>query len=253
MIVRSWKFVARWALFGLGLAVVALACRVDPATTTSSDLALEPTVEPTPTVEPLGNGGPVMLALDTSLSMLADDAEPTRFGGAQQAVSAFLDEAPADLPIGLVSFHGIATLQVAPTTDRAVIRSTIANLELDEATAVGEAIFTGLESLQSFSISQDAGTPLGQIVVVSDGETTVGRPDGAAINEAQLAGVPVSTIVFGTDAGVIPVPESDVPVPVPINEEALALIAEGTGGEFFAATTTPELVEILTAIAERLG
>jgi Ca-activated chloride channel family protein len=244
MIVRSWKFVARWALFGLGLAVVALACRVDPATTTSSDLALEPTVEPTPTVEPLGNGGPVMLALDTSLSMLADDAEPTRFGGAQQAVSAFLDEAPADLPIGLVSFHGIATLQVAPTTDRAVIRSTIANLELDEATAVGEAIFTGLESLQSFSISQDAGTPLGQIVVVSD---------GAAINEAQLAGVPVSTIVFGTDAGVIPVPESDVPVPVPINEEALALIAEGTGGEFFAATTTPELVEILTAIAERLG
>lgn len=237
----------------LCLVAVTLGCSVDTAGDVAAAAATEPSVGPTTIVEEPAEPIAIMVALDTSLSMLAEDAEPNRFGGAQQAINAFLDEAPAEFYIGLVSFHGIATLEVAPTRDRAVVRSAIENLELDEATAIGEAIFTSLETLGAFAVEYGSDAPPGHILVLSDGETTVGRPDAAAIEQAQAERIPVSTIVFGTDAGTIQVPESDLPVPVPINDANLAEIANETGGDFRAATTTPELVEILTELAQRLG
>jgi len=195
----------------------------------------------------------IMLAIDTSLSMQAEDVVPSRIDGAKEAATTFLDEVPEQINVGLVSFNGIANVRVPPTTNRAAVRSAIQGLDLGEATAIGEAIFASIESLESFIVEFEGDAPPARIVLMSDGETTVGRPDAAAIDRARLAGITVSTIAFGTDGGVIEIPEDPRPIPVPVNEDALAVIADGTGGEFFEAATTDELTAIYTDIGSAVA
>ncbi|MBT6443727.1 MAG: VWA domain-containing protein [Acidimicrobiaceae bacterium] len=195
----------------------------------------------------------IMLAIDTSLSMQAEDVVPSRIDGAKEAATTFLEEVPEEINIGLVSFNGIATVRVPPTTNRAAVRSAIQGLDLGEATAIGEAIFASIDSLETFITEFEGDVPPARIVLMSDGETTVGRPDAAAVDRARLAGITVSTIAFGTDGGVIEIPEDPRPIPVPVNEDALAEIADGTGGEFHEAATTDELTEIYTDIGSAVA
>lgn len=195
----------------------------------------------------------VILAIDTSLSMQAEDVQPSRIEGAKQAATAFLEEVPPQINVGLVSFNGIATVRVPPTQNRAAVRTAIQSLDLGEATGIGEAIFASLSTLQAFITEFEGDAPPARIVLMSDGETTVGRPDAAGIDAARLAGIPISTIAFGTDAGMIELPEDPNPIPVPINEDALEAIAEGTGGEFYEAATTEELTEIYTDIGSAVA
>jgi Ca-activated chloride channel family protein len=195
----------------------------------------------------------VILAIDTSLSMQAEDVAPSRIDGAKEAATSFLDDIPPEINVGLVSFNGIASVRVPPTTNRAAVRAAIQALDLGEATAIGEAIFAGLDALQSFIVEFDGDAPPGRIVLMSDGETTVGRPDAQAVDAARAAGIAVSTIAFGTDEGVILLPEDPRPIPVPVNEQALAEIADGTGGEFFEAATTDELTAIYADIGSAVA
>lgn len=190
----------------------------------------------------------IVLAIDTSLSMLAEDVDPSRIDGAKEAATAFLDEVPAEINVGLVSFNGIASVRVPPTQNRAAVRSSIQSLELGEATAIGSAIIAAIDSLEDFLADFESDAPPARIVLMSDGETTVGHPDEVAIDRALAAGIEVSTIAFGTDRGVITLPENPTPIAVPVNERALAEIADGTGGEFFEAATTEQLTEIYTDI-----
>jgi len=196
----------------------------------------------------------VILAIDTSLSMQAEDVSPSRIDGAKAAATAFIDEVPSQINVGLVSFNGIASVRVPPTQNRAAVRSAIQSLDLGEATAIGEAIFAGLSTLDDFIVEFDgeAGPPA-RIVLMSDGETTVGRPDAAAVEAARAAGISVSTIAFGTDQGVIELPDNPTPIRVPVNERALAEIADGTGGEFFEASSTEELTAIYTDIGSAVA
>ncbi|MDH5236430.1 MAG: VWA domain-containing protein, partial [Acidimicrobiia bacterium] len=60
----------------------------------------------------------VVLAIDTSLSMMADDVSPSRIDAAKSAAIEFLADVPEQVNLGLVSFNGTATVRVAPTTDR---------------------------------------------------------------------------------------------------------------------------------------
>ena len=220
--------------------------------------------EPAAVTEVPSERATVILAIDTSLSMQAEDVSPSRIDGAKEAATAFLDEVPEQINVGLVSFNGIASVRVPPTTNRAAVRAAIQALDLGEATAIGEAIFAGLASLDDFipdpiddpdneNVEPGFDQIPGRIVLMSDGETTVGRPDEAAVEAAQAAGIPVSTIAFGTDRGVIEIPDDPVPIPVPVNEAALAEIARGTGGEFFEAATTAELTEIYTDIGSAVA
>lgn len=209
--------------------------------------------EPAAVTEVPSERATIMLAIDTSLSMQAEDVDPSRIDGAKEAATTFLEEVPAEINVGLVSFNGIASVRVPPTTNRAAVRSAIQALDLGEATAIGEAIFASIESLEAFITEFDGDAPPARIVLMSDGETTVGRPDAAAVDRARLAGISVSTIAFGTDGGVIEIPEDPRPIPVPVNEDALAEIADGTGGEFFEAATTDELTEIYTDIGSAVA
>jgi Ca-activated chloride channel homolog len=194
----------------------------------------------------------IVLTIDTSLSMDADDVEPNRIEAAKQAAVAFLDRLPRTINVGLVSFHGIARVDVPPTTDRARVRSAILGLDLGEGTAIGEAIFASLDTLENVPEPTDAEEPVpGRIVVLSDGETTVGRSNQEAVEAAVEAEIPVSTIAFGTQSGEIEIDGERVPVAV--NEQALEDIADSTSGSFYTAVTEAELTEVYEDIGSSIG
>jgi Ca-activated chloride channel family protein len=185
----------------------------------------------------------IMLAIDTSRSMQADDVSPTRFDSAKQAATTFVEELPDTINVGLVAFNGVASVRVPPTTNHDAVIGSIASMQLGDATAIGEAIFACLDTLAQ--LADEAGDPPpAAIVVMSDGETTVGRPNEDAVAAAQQAGLRVSTIAFGTDDGIIFLPDQPAPIAVPVNGPELEAIADATGGEFFEAASTAELTNV---------
>lgn len=201
----------------------------------------------------------VIIAIDVSLSMEAHDVSPTRLEAAQEAAVRFTQELPPTLNVGVVSFAGTASVLVTPTQDRGPVIRAIEGLQLAESTAIGEAIFTSLDALQNVPADETGELPPARIVLLSDGETTVGRPDFEAVTAAQVAEVPVSTIAFGTPAGFIvyddpatSAVESET-IPVPVGEDNLRRIAEETTGAFFTASTLEELDEVYENIGSAIG
>ncbi|MGH9001137.1 MAG: VWA domain-containing protein [Acidimicrobiia bacterium] len=191
----------------------------------------------------------VIVAIDNSDSMAATDVAPDRITAAVAAATAFVDDLPSSFSVGLVTASGTPQVLVPPTTDHQVVQRALGGLELHPNTALGEAIFTSLASVPS-SGEPNGGdtTPAATVVLLSDGTTTSGRPDEAAVAAAVEAGVPVSTIAFGTDDPGVAVESQGVTVPVPVDESALRRIAEGTGGTFFNADSTDALHRVYAEI-----
>lgn len=194
----------------------------------------------------------VVLAIDTSLSMEADDVEPTRLSVAQEAARAFVADLPPELNVGLVTFNGTTSVAVPPGRDRDALTQAIDALELGEGTAIGDAVFTALDAIADAPQGDGDETAPARIVVMSDGETTRGRPDSEGATAAAEAGVPVDTIAFGTADGTIldPLGETE---PVPVAPEPLAEIAATTGGTTFEADSLDELAEVYADIGSVVG
>ena len=171
----------------------------------------------------------VMLAIDVSLSMQADDVAPNRLEAAQEAAKQFVGELPESYNLGLVSFAKSANVLVPPTKDRAAVTTAIDGLVLAEATATGEAVFTCLEAIRSVPADGAAGIPPARIVLLSDGFRTSGRSvEEAPRPPRRRRNVPVSTIAFGTDTGQVDI--GGQLQRVPVDRLALAELAETTEG-----------------------
>jgi Ca-activated chloride channel homolog len=196
----------------------------------------------------------VVMAVDVSLSMQATDIEPDRFRAMQTAAKEFVDVLPERINLGLVSFAGTATTVVPPTTDRLQVSNAIDNLDLAESTAIGEAIFTSLTAVENFQSTVETRgeePPPARIVLLSDGTNTVGRENTQAIDAARAAGVPVSTIAFGTDYGTLDL-EGEI-VPVPVDRAALEKIADETGGSYSEAVSAAELEQVYADLGSQIG
>jgi Ca-activated chloride channel family protein len=214
----------------------------------------------TTSVERTESEGRILLLFDVSLSMMATDVEPDRLEAAKQAARDFVERVEPDVEIGLISFSGAVGVEVAPTLDREAIERGIDGLELAESTAIGDALATGAnlltrlaEDSDTASADGDAELAPGAIVLLSDGETTVGRPTDEGGQVAADAGVPVFTIAFGTPAGTIVDPESGDILPVPVQPAPLEQVAEATGGAAYEAATTAELEDAYGRIQDSLG
>jgi Ca-activated chloride channel homolog len=194
----------------------------------------------------------VVLAVDTSLSMQADDVEPTRLDVARKAAREFVADLPGELNVGLVTFNGATSIAVAPSRDRAALTQAIDDMVLGEGTAIGEAIFTALDTVEAAPGGEDGRPAPARIVVMSDGETTMGRPNDEAADAAAAAGVPVDTIAFGTPEGTIEDPIGGAQ-PVPVAPRPLAEIAETTGGGAFEAGSLGELTSVYADIGRVVG
>jgi Ca-activated chloride channel homolog len=236
---RPWRrrFVAAGLLFSALLSVLSAA---DPQ-------RLAPTETNTQTV---------VLAFDVSRSMEAVDVAPSRIEAARTAALSFIDSAPDGVSIGLVSFSSTVRVVAAPTTDREVLRTAVSALRTDAGTAVGEAVFTSIGLLETRGWGEDAdGRAIqlrsGAVVVLSDGATTVGRPDTDAAAAAALAGVQIFTIAFGTPSGVIDAPEGQIPVPAA--PDVMAQYADETGAASYEAFTGAELARIFEDLATSIS
>lgn len=190
----------------------------------------------------------LILAVDVSLSMGSADVAPSRIEAAQDAAGRFAAIAPNDLNIGLVAFAGTALPVLAPDTDRTPLETAIGRLGLGQGTAIGEAIFSSLEQLDAAVPDPDVPKA---VVILSDGETTVGRPDSEAAAAAVEAGVPVYTISFGTRSGTIDFQGERIAVPVA--PDPLRQIAETTGGQFFETASESDLSQILAEIGSEVA
>jgi len=179
----------------------------------------------------------VMLAIDVSLSMEADDVQPNRLAAAQEAAKEFVQQLPDTYNLGLVSFAKSANVLVSPSKDHEAV--------------TGEAVFTCLQAIQMVPADGASGPPPARIVLLSDGYRTFGRTVEEAAAAASAANVPVSTIAFGTDAGVVDI--GGQLQRVPVDRLSLAQLAETTSGFFYEAASATELKRVYEDMGSSIG
>jgi Ca-activated chloride channel homolog len=206
-------------------------------------------------VEERREGIPIVLAIDISSSMLAQDFRPRdRIEVAKGTIARFVQQREGD-PIGLVAFAGEALTLVPTTTHRPVLLSAIEALRiglLEDGTAIGDGLATSLNRLRH--VEADGGV----VVLLSDGENNRGMVDPLAAADAAAAlGIRVFTVGVGSD-GVAPVPVGSAPagfryaeLPVGLDEELLREIAARTGGAYFRAMD-PDALERIYEEIDRL-
>lgn len=193
----------------------------------------------------------ILVAIDVSPSMAATDVAPDRLTSAKESAQSFIESLPPRFNVGLVAFSSVATVVASPTQDHQAVADSIANLTISSGTAIGEGVFASLQAIRSFDEKATDDPPPAAIVLLSDGENTSGRPVAAAADEARAAGVPVSTIAFGTGVSIIEIEGHYVPAN--IDKETLKELAMTTGGRFYEAESTGELKDVYADIGSSLG
>ena len=198
--------------------------------------------------------GTVMLALDVSSSMAADDVEPTRMDAAKLVAKDLVDRRPGSAKIGVVAFGESGLLVQSPIDDDEALHATIDRLAPDSGTSLGRGILTALNVVSpesGFSSGEPAlvdGAPRGAfapaiIVLLTDGENT-DPPD--PIEVAQMAierGVRVYTVGLGSEDGTT-IEIDGFNLFTQLNEPVLQEIALLTEGVYFRIEDIDDLSSV---------
>lgn len=195
----------------------------------------------------------IVLTLDVSRSMLAEDVSPNRLDAAKTAAQDFLTMLPAGFNVSLVSFAAYSTILVPPTLDRATVSAAIDGLEVAPSTSTGEGIYSALDAIAQAPPDPDhPDEPApGAIVLLSDGSRNNGRPADQAAREAKKQNIPVYTIAFGTQYGYVD--NNGRREQVPSNPAEMAEIARISGGKTFTAGSGDQLKDVYSSIAKSVG
>jgi Ca-activated chloride channel family protein len=198
----------------------------------------------------------VVLAIDTSKSMVAKDVPPSRLAVAQKVVSRFLDKLPENYRVGMVSFAQAATTVLPATANREAAKRALTNLRPGDGTALGEGIARSLQIARRVR-AEDGHRPPASILVLSDGAQTQGvlQPLQAAQRARRLK-IPVYTVAFGTATGVVEVVDDEgftTRVTVPPDAPTLRRVAAATGARFYAAPTAAQLSAVYDELGSRVG
>jgi Ca-activated chloride channel homolog len=204
----------------------------------------------------------VVLVIDTSGSMIANDVQPSRLAAAQEAVRKFIGKLPGRFRVGMVSFSSQARVAIPITDDHDLAKQGVENLRPFGGTAIGDAIGRALKLLEESSPAAGSVLPRGSkttpaaIVLMSDGAQNRGRlqPIQAAL-QAKHVKIPVYTIAFGTPNGTIKINDGtfSTTISVPPDPQTLKQIALETGGQFYAAGSSAKLNAVYGALASRLA
>lgn len=206
----------------------------------------------------------VIVAIDVSGSMEAQDVPPDRLTAAKGAAVEFVRELPETVQVGVVAFAEEAELVAPVTADRALVENSVQNLQSDGGTAIGEAVFaSAAEVVRQAAASgptADGGTAPGddaadpipaRLVLLSDGFNTAGRSPASSVQAALDAEMPVSTIAYGTPSGVIG--NGTRTQSAPADDETLRMLAEETTGHFYRAESGAELDQVYEDIGSAIG
>lgn len=195
----------------------------------------------------------VIVTLDVSISMRAEDVSPSRMAAAKEGAKQFVQSLPPRFNVGVVSFSGVAQVVAPPTTDRNAVLKAIDALELAPSTAIGEGIYTSLKALELVPPNPDnpEDTPPAAVVLLSDGSTNLGRDSTEAAKEAKAKNVPVYTIAYGTANGYVL--DQGKRQRVPVNHGEMSSVARASGGKKFSAESASQLTEVYEAISQSVG
>jgi Ca-activated chloride channel family protein len=193
-----------------------------------------------------GQGIDIILAIDVSGSMTAQDFTPNRMEAAKKVAEEFVDARPSDR-IGVVIFAGESFTQCPLTTDHYVLKSQISQIRnglLEDGTAIGSGLATSVDRLKNSKSKSKI------VILLTDGMNNGGLIDpSTALEIAKTFHVKVYTIGVGTD-GYAPTPVN-TPLgivmqsqKVSIDEDLLKNIAKQTGGQYFRATDNQSLKKI---------
>ena len=198
----------------------------------------------------------VVLAIDTSRSMLATDVAPSRLQATRAAATAFLAQVPKKFRVGIVSFGTRAAVALPPTTDRVLAATAIADLRPGEGTALGDAVLLATRMGRIERASDGSVSPTA-VLLISDGANEGGTTTPAAsAQKARDAHIPVTTVLVGTPNGQV---ERTLTggyreiIRVPASPDTLRQVAKTTGGQFFTATTDAGVRDVYKRLASRLG
>ncbi len=198
----------------------------------------------------------IVLAVDTSRSMVAADVPPSRLTVAQRAVRRFLGKLPKGYRVGMVSFAQTAQTVLPATANREAAQAALRNLRTGDGTALGEGIARALQVAQRVR-ADDGRRPPAAILVLSDGAQTQGvlEPQQAAQRARRLE-VPVYTVAFGTAQGVVEVVDDNgftQRVTVPPDPRTLRQVAQISVGRFYAAPDGDRLNAVYDELESRIG
>jgi Ca-activated chloride channel family protein len=219
--------------------------------------------------------GTVILVIDVSGSMQAEDIQPTRMDAAKAAAESFVERQPQGVRIGVVSFTDAAAIVQSPTVDKEPVLSAIARLQPQRGTAVGRGLASALDAIFQSNLAQTIEVPPGQrggvagpapsptpplpkfapgeyapaiVVLLTDGESNVG-PD--PLDVAKLAAdrrVRVYTVGVGSPDGVVLRVQGRA-VRTRLDEPTLQQMAQMTDGDYYRANTESDL----RSIYDKLG
>lgn len=220
----------------------------------------------------------IILAMDVSGSMRAEDVKPNRLVASQEAAKAFVNELPREVRVGVVSFAGTAAVVQAPTFSRDDVLAAIDRFQLQRGTAIGSGIVLSLATLfpdAGIDIQQITGqrnmprmlgdkdkkadfkpVPPGSyssaaMILLTDGQRTTGPDPLDAAKMAAERGIRVYTVGIGTTQGEI-IGFEGWSMRVKLDEETLKNISVLTQGEYFYAGTAEDLKKVYQNLSSRM-
>ncbi len=241
---RPWRQHLSAVLFGLALssALISLARPIAPLPVPASNVY-------------------VVLSLDVSRSMLAEDVPPNRLEATKRAAIEFVRAMPRDARVGVVTFSSYASLLVPPTTDHERVIRAIEGLVAEFATAIGDGLLEAVYALpgreRPKNLSQPPQPPRtrlppGTVVLMSDGQSNRGVPPLEAARIARDLQVKVYTVGVGTPEGTF-LNLGGRMIWVRLDEETLKEIAAITDGAYYHASTASELRRVYRNLGRVIG
>ncbi len=226
---RSWRRYAGLALFLLALTAL-LVGFARPSMTRLADR----------------EEATIVLVIDVSGSMQAEDVKPTRLEAAQKVVREFMKGLPKRFQVGVVAFSETAEVAAPASEDRQLAIDAIDFLYPQRGTAIGDALARGVEVARAAEPGQAGTARPAAILLLSDGSQTEGillPMEGAA--RAKSFKIPVFTVALGTPEGVVEFTRfgGTRVIPVPPDKATMRQIASVTGGRFYEATSAGDLDE----------
>ncbi|PHQ29655.1 vWA domain-containing protein [Leeuwenhoekiella nanhaiensis] len=195
----------------------------------------------------------IVIAIDVSASMLARDLRPNRLDALKDVAAEFIRQRPNDR-IGLVEYAGESYTRTPITSDKAIVLSSLEDVQYNSIIEGGTAIGMGLAT--SVNRLKDSKAKSKVIILMTDGVNNAGFIEPAIASElAQEYGIKVYTIGLGTNGTALSPTNMRADgsfiygrIPVEIDEELLKTIADETGGLYFRATDNEKLEQIYAEI-----
>ena len=216
----------------------------------------------------------IVLVIDVSGSMKADDVRPDRIRAAQESARTFVKALPPKFRVGLIAFSSNVRVLAAPTQDREQVRQGIDSLVANGGTAMGDALINGVGLVRPEALAAAEGAEAppvdggainpspgarvpASILLISDGANTAGQiqPLDAADIASKLQ-VPIYTVALGTATGQALIPDgrggSRLQTVAP-DPETLRAVAERTGAQFYDAPSAGQLGKVYEDIGSKVG